>query len=113
MHGDAAKAMDVIGGLRTSNESSMGILYLVNSAAEKLLLAKTMSGRSVSEVASEMGTAPFIAGKYIDGAKGFSEEALIKMVRRVPETDYEIKLGRIDMRTGVERYIAECINYRK
>lgn len=113
MRGDAAKAMEVIGGLRTSNESSMGILYLVNSAVERLLLAKTMSGRSVSEVAAEMGTAPFIAGKYIDGAKGFSEEALIRMVRRVSETDYEIKLGRTDMRTGVERYIAECINYRK
>ena len=113
MQGDAAKAMEVIGGIRTSNESSMGILYLVNSAAEKLLMAKTISDRSVGEIASAMGTAPFIAGKYADGAKGFSEEALVRMVRRVPEIDYEIKLGKIDMHTSVEQYIAECIHYRK
>lgn len=113
LEGNAAKAMEVMGGIRTSNESSLGILYLVNSAAEKLLTAKMMEGRSVSEIASAMGTAPFIAGKYADGAKGFSKEALVRMVRRVPEIDYEIKLGKTDMRTGVEQYIAECINYRK
>ncbi len=112
MAGDAAKAMEVAGSIRTSNQSAMGMLYLVNSSAEKLLLAKTMSGKSVGEIASAMGTAPFIAGKYADSAKGFSEEALVRMVKRVPEIDYEIKLGKADMRTAVEQYIAECIHYR-
>ena len=111
MRHDANKAMETAGGMRTSNESAMGVLYLINATAEKLLKAKTLGNVSSGEAAAALGTSPYIANKYIDSAKSFSEKALIRMVMRIPEIDYEIKLGKLDMWTGVEQYIAECIYY--
>ena len=112
MRKDANAAMEVVSSIRTSNESALGILYLINSTAEKMLHAKLLKGESVRDIAAKLGTAPFIAGKYVDGAKAFSEEALKRMVMRIPEIDYEIKQGNLEMWTGVEQYIAECIYYQ-
>ena len=112
MRKDANAAMEVVSSIRTSNESALGILYLINSTAEKMLHAKLLKGESVRDIAAKLGTAPFIAGMYVDGAKAFSEEALKRMVMRIPEIDYEIKQGNLEMWTGVEQYIAECIYYQ-
>lgn len=113
MRHDANTAMEIVSGIRTSSESALGILYLINTTVEKMLKAKLMSGENISYIASKLGVAPFIAGKYVDGAKGFSEKLLIRMVMRIPEIDYEIKQGKLEMWTGVEQYIAECIYYNE
>lgn len=111
MKHDANTAMKIVSGLRTSNDSALGILYLINTTVEKMLRVKLMRGESVREIAAKLKLPPFIAGKYIDGANAFSEKALVRMVMRIPEIDYEIKLGRLEMWTGVEQYISECIYY--
>ena len=112
MKHDANTAMEVVGGLRSSSQSALAILYLIGATVEKMLKAKTMEGENIRAVAEKLGCAPFIAGKYAEGARAFSEKALIRMNVRIPEIDYEIKLGRLDMWTGVEQYISECIYYR-
>ena len=47
--------------------------------------------------------------KYINSAKGFSEDSLVWMLRRVAEIDLAIKEGRVEEWNALEQYVAECI----
>lgn len=114
MEGNAKKAISVLNDVKTSSQSSsFAILYLMFASFEKILHAKLLTGKSVGEIASELGAAPFIARKYMDSARRFSEEALVKMVNRVAEIDLEIKEGRTDDWTALYEYIMECLHYQQ
>lgn len=110
MTGNVNKALSTLSGLKTVKESAFNILYLMLSTFEKILHAKIMASSSQSEIATELGVAPFIARKYIDASRGFDEDALVRIVRRVAEIDLEIKEGRVDEWTALEQYVAECIH---
>ena len=51
-----------------------------------------------------------MADKYIASAAGFDEDKLVRMITRVPEIDFEIKLGLIEQWSALEQYIAECVH---
>lgn len=110
MKRDAALAMRVVNELRTSSESAFGILYLLESSAEKILKTKLTGSRNKYEVASAVGVAPFVADKYIASAAGFETDKLIRMITRVPEIDFEIKSGKAEQWAALEQYIAECVH---
>lgn len=112
MYRNASAAMRVVSELRTSNESAFGVLYLLESSAEKILKAKVCGTKNKYEAAKIIGTAPFAAGKYLSSADVFTEEHLIKMITRVPEIDLQIKSGNIEQWAALEQYIAECIYYK-
>ena len=80
-----------------------------------MLKAKLMEreGMLYQEIAGELGVPPFIAKKYINGAKGFSEEELILMVKRVAEFDLAIKQGKTDEWTAFENYINDFLRRGK
>lgn len=109
MAGNTEKTLSVLRDLKTVKENAFTILYLMYSNFDKLLHTKLLAGAPQSEVAARIGAAPFIAKKYIESARGFSEEALIRMVKRVPEIDLAIKEGRVDEWTALEQYVTECI----
>ena len=113
MEGDAKKALAVLNDVKAnSKESSFAVLYLLLASFEKILHAKLLGSKSLPEIAAELGTAPFIAQRYVNSAKGFSEDALVKMVTRVAEIDLEIKEGRCDEWTALYEYITECLYYQ-
>ena len=113
MAGDAKKALAILNDVKAnSKESSFAVLYLLLASFEKILHAKLLGEKPLSEIASELGAAPFIARRYVDSAKGFSEDALVKMVTRVAEIDLEIKEGRCDEWTALYEYITECLYYQ-
>lgn len=107
---DAQKAMAVLNDLKTVKENAFTIMYLLFSNFDKMLHVKLLDGAPSGEIAVQIGAAPFIARKYIESAKGFSEEALTRMVIRVPEIDLAIKEGRTDDWTALEQYVIECIH---
>lgn len=109
MSGNTRKAMMTLESLKTVKENAFTLLYLLFAAFEKMLQVKTMRGASQSEIASALGVAPFIARKYMNGAEGFSEEALVWMVRRVARIDLNIKEGRIEEWSALWQYVTECI----
>lgn len=109
MIGNTQKAMQTLSDLKTVKENVFTLMYLMLGTFEKLLHVKLLKGASISEVASQLGIPPFVARKYSDSAKGFSEEALVCMIRRVPEIDLAIKEGRVEDWDAIERYIVECI----
>lgn len=109
MTGDVNKAFKVLEGLRTRKESAFGLLYLIYSNVEKMLHLKLAGITDKAGAARLLGGSPWIAGKYLDGAKGFSESKLMHMVLRVPEIDYEIKSGTVGEWQAVEQYVAEAL----
>ena len=110
MTGNVNKAFSTLNGLKTVKESAFNVMYLMLSSFEKMLRAKVMEYASQGEIASELGVAPFVARKYIESARGFSEDSLVWMVRRVAELDLAIKEGRVDEWTALEQYVTECIH---
>lgn len=110
MTGNVNKAFSTLNGLKTVKESAFNVMYLMLSSFEKMLKAKVMEYASQGEIASELGVAPFVARKYIESARGFSEDSLVWMVRRVAELDLAIKEGRVDEWTALEQYVTECIH---
>ena len=110
MAGNTGKAMATLTDLKTVRENAFTLLYLMFSTFEKMLHVKVMQGAAQGEIAAELGVAPFIARKYIDGARGFSERSLVWMVRRVAEIDLAIKEGRVEDWAALEQYVMECIH---
>lgn len=108
---NAKQAMGVLTDLRSTSESAFGVMYLIYANVKKILHTKLLETTDQKAVASAIGVSPFIAKKYIDSAKGFSEGALTKMVMRIPEIDYEIKEGKVDEWTAMEQYVAEALYY--
>lgn len=105
------KAMEIVLRMRENRESAFNILYLLSSAFDKMLYCKLMlaDGASYDMISSRLKLAPFIARKYIDGAKHFSEEFLTERVMKTAECDLAIKQGEADEWTILLRYIFECI----
>lgn len=110
MAGDARKALSVLGDMRTQKQSVFAILYLIYSNVEKMLHLRLAGVTSRAEAAETLGCAPWLAGKYLDGSKGFSSEKLYYMVTRVPEIDYEIKSGAVEEWQALEQYIFNIVN---
>lgn len=111
--GNADRVLKILGDLRTHNESAFSTLYLIYSNITKLLKIKLSGAASPHEAVAALNTTDWLARKYLSGAEGFSEEALMRMVMRVPEIDYEIKSGLIDERTALEQYILEAMEFRR
>lgn len=105
----------MIADLKTTEKSIFNLLYLLFAAFDKMLKVKLSEGEGMtySEIVSDLGVAPFIAKKYINGAKSFSKEELIFMVSRVAETDLLIKQGRMDEWSAFEDYINSFLIYNR
>ena len=110
MSGNTGKAISTLTDLKTVRESAFNLMYLMLASFDKMLQTKLMGGSSQSEIAAEIGVSPYIVRKYIDGANGFSSDALTWMVRRLAEIDLAIKEGRVDEWTALEQYVMECIH---
>lgn len=111
-NGDADKVFSVISELRTQKQSAFSILYLIYSNVEKMLYLKLAGVTSRQGAAELLGGSPWAAGKYLEDASSFSREALMHMVTRIPEIDYEIKSGKITEWQALEGYIFEALEQR-
>lgn len=111
MEKKADKAFAILQDLKTAKESAFTVLYLLNSAFDKMLLSKVMfaDGATSAEVEKRIGLPSFIAKKYYEGAKRFSEDFLAERVSRVPELDLEIKQGKITDWDALYKFVFEAL----
>ena len=109
---NADKAIAIINDLKTVKESAFNIMYLLNSAFDKMLMSKLMlkEGEGRVNIEKRLGLPGFIADKYISGAKGFSQEFLIWAVERVPELDLAIKNGKISEWDALQEFLFDALN---
>lgn len=105
------RALEILGDLKTVKESAFTILYLLNSMFDKMLMSKLMlaAGMTTNQVEQKLGLPHFIAKKYYQGARGFSEEFLKARVMRVPELDLAIKQGRISDWEALYSFVFEAL----
>lgn len=112
---DADKVLQMTEDLKTVKESPFKLIYILFGTFDKMLKAKLMEreGMLYQEIAASLGVPPFIAKKYINGAKGFSEDELVMMVKNVAEFDISIKQGKLDEWTAFENYINDFLKKGK
>ena len=111
MNKDADRALGILNDLKTVKESAFTILYLLNSAFDKMLLSKLMlsDGQTTRDVEQKLGLHPFIAKKYYSGAGGFSEQFLKDRVKSVPELDLAIKQGKLTDWEALYKFVFDAL----
>ena len=106
------KALSLYYDLLTLKEPPMRILYLIVRQFNGILQVKDLMSRGVSgkEIASRIGAAPFVSGKYQAQAKYFEMSTLLDALNECARTEEAVKQGRLNDRLGVELII---IKYSK
>ena len=95
--------------LLTLKEPPMRILYLIVRQFNGILQVKEAleNGQGNSQIASSMGVAPFIVGKYVSQAKYFSIEQLNGALQDCADIEERVKVGKIEDKMGVELIIVK------
>lgn len=106
------QALDLYYDLLELKEPPMRILYLIVRQFNGILQVKDLMSRGISgkEIASKIGTAPFVVGKYQAQAKYFEMNTLLDALNECAKTEEAVKQGRLNDRLGVELII---IKYSK
>ena len=104
---NADGALKILYELKTVKESAFKLLYLLSSSFDKMLKCSILlsSGENYNDIASKIGTAPFIAKKYANSARGFGENYLVDRIIEVADIDLAIKSGEIDEWAALEQYV--------
>ena len=106
------QALDLYYDLLELKEPPMRILYLIVRLFNGILQVKDLMSRDISgkEIASKIGAAPFVVGKYQAQAKYFEMNTLLDALNECAKTEEAVKQGRLNDRLGVELII---IKYSK
>ena len=106
------QALDLYYDLLELKEPPMRILYLIVRQFNGILQVKDLMSRRISgkEIASKIGAAPFVVGKYQAQAKYFEMNTLLDALNECAKTEEAVKQGRLNDRLGVELII---IKYSK
>lgn len=106
---DQQKALKLYYELLTLKEPPMRILYLIVRQFNGMLQAKELmiSGVNSKEIASVMGVAPFVAGKYQACAKLFDIKVLRGALEEFADTEQRVKQGKLNDKLGVELLIVK------
>ncbi len=109
---DADTALSLLFDFKTVKESAFKILYLLLGTFDKMLHARLLvaEGAPYAKIAEKLDLKPFIARKYLDGGKKFSDDYLIDRIMRVSEIDLAIKEGAVDEWTALEQYVMEAVD---
>lgn len=106
------QALDLYYDLLELKEPPMRILYLIVRQFNGILQVKDLMSRDISgkEIASKIGAAPFVVGKYQAQAKYFEMNTLLDALNECAKTEEAVRQGRLNDRLGVELII---IKYSK
>ena len=89
-----------------NKEPLQKILIMLTKHFKSLLLSKVILEQGKS-VAAELGINPYPAKKYSDQSKNFSKEELIKIFKELAQLDVDSKVGKIDLKIGLQKIIME------
>lgn len=106
--GNFKLALDLYYDLLTLKEPSGRILYLIARQYSLLLKTRLLLDERASkpEIASRLGLADWLAGKYIRMAGNYSTEYLEECVRRCVEAEEDFKTGKLNDKLSVELIIS-------
>ncbi len=101
------KALDLYYDLLSLKEPPMRILFLISRQFHQLLLVKSLASKGYDKaaIASRAKLAPFVAGKCMAQAKGFTTEQLKNAVRDCVQAEEDVKTGKLSDTLSVELLI--------
>jgi DNA polymerase-3 subunit delta len=101
------QALDLYYDLLALKEPPMRILFLIGRQFNQLLLVKSLAARGYDKaaIASKAQIAPFVAGRCMTQARGFTMEQLEAAVRDCVEAEEAVKTGQMDDVMSVELLI--------
>lgn len=88
--------------LLENKEPLQKILIMLTKHFKSLLLTKVILEQG-GNVANELGLKPYPAKKYSDQSKNFTKEELINIFKELAKLDIDSKLGKIDLKIGLQR----------
>jgi DNA polymerase-3 subunit delta len=93
--------------LMTLKEKPMSILFLIVRQFNGILQVSEglKAGKSNTQMAKEIGSAPFVIGKYAAQAKNFSKEYLLAALKDCAEAEENVKSGKLTDIIAVEMII--------
>ena len=106
------EALELYYDLLALKEPPMRILFLIARQCNMLLQAKELKvkGHDNRSIASKMGIAPFIAGKYLTQAAKFKTSTLRTAVEKCVEAEEAVKSGRMNDMMSVEILILSVLS---
>ncbi|MBQ9280541.1 MAG: DNA polymerase III subunit delta [Clostridia bacterium] len=102
---DKKKALNALNELLANKEPIQKIVIMIAKHFKSLLVAKiaTIDNKNVMEELSTKST--YAANKYKSQARSFSVKELSNMIQALAMLDIDSKLGKIDLRIGLEKVI--------
>lgn len=109
VNGQTRKAMELYEDLLALKEPPMRILFLIARQFNQLLQVKELMGKNLDKgaIASKLKLQPFVAGKLMPQARGFSKEQIYSSVKLCVELEEAVKTGRLQDRLAVELLITK------
>lgn len=106
------RALDLYYDLLALKEPPMRILFLIARQCNMLLQAKELKSKGYDNrtIASKMGIAPFIAGKYLTQASKFKTSTLKTAVEKCVDAEAAVKSGRMNDMMSVEILILSVLS---
>lgn len=103
------KALELYYDLLALKEPPMRILYLLTRQFKLLMEVKNLQkqGFGKAEVAKEAGLHPFVAGKYLQQCRTFTEAELRGILEEAADTEERVKTGRLNDVMSVELFIVK------
>lgn len=102
-------AMDLYEDLLTLKEPPMRILFLIARQFNQIFQVKELMGQGMDRgsIASKLKLQPFVVGKVMPQARGFSREQILSYVNLCVDAEEAVKTGRLNERLAVELLIAK------
>lgn len=109
------RAIDLYYDLLALKEPPAKILALITRQFNIMLQVKEMSDnrRDKGSIASAVGIAPFLVGKYQNWARGYSYQELKDTLEMCASNDEAVKTGELDYVISVEMVIIKCTASKK
>ncbi len=103
------RALELYYDLLTLKEPPMRILFLIARQFNLLLQVKELrrAGADNRQIGAKVGLPPFIAGKYVSQAAGFSEKELRNALEECVSYEEDVKTGRMNDVMSVEILIVK------
>ncbi len=104
------KAIDLYYDLLALKEPPAKILALITRQFNLMLQVKEMNAnhKDNGTIASAVKLAPFLVGKYINWAKGYTTKELVDTLELCATNDEAVKTGKLDYVISVEMVIIKC-----
>lgn len=104
------KAIDLYYDLLALKEPPAKILALITRQFNLMIQVKEMhdNHKDNGSIAGAVKLAPFLVGKYINWAKGYSFEELRSVLEMCASNDEAVKTGKLDYVISVEMVIIKC-----